>query len=60
MSFSGTDRRACGRFLDALPKERHDEFLEQLTARLNTAYGTSGPMTFDFKRLFIWGRRPGP
>jgi trans-aconitate 2-methyltransferase len=47
-------------FLDALPKDRHDEFLAQLTARLNSAYGTSGPMTFDFKRLFIWGRRPGP
>jgi len=47
-------------FLDALPKNRHDEFLAQLTARLNSAYGTSGPMTFDFKRLFIWGRRPGP
>ncbi len=46
-------------FLDALPKDRHDEFLTQLTARLNSAYGTSGPMTFDFKRLFIWGRRPG-
>ena len=45
-------------FLDALPKDRHDEFLAQLTARLNSAYGTSGPMTFDFKRLFIWGRRP--
>ena len=47
-------------FLDALPKDRHDEFLGQFTARLNAAYGTSGPMTFDFKRLFIWGRRPGP
>jgi trans-aconitate 2-methyltransferase len=47
-------------FLDALPKERHDEFLGQLTARLNAAYGTSGPMMFDFKRLFIWGRCPGP
>jgi trans-aconitate 2-methyltransferase len=46
-------------FLDALPEDRHDEFLAQLTARLNSAYGTSGPMTFDFKRLFIWGRRPG-
>jgi len=45
-------------FLDALPKDRHDEFLAQLTTRLNSAYGTSGPMTFDFKRLFIWGRRP--
>lgn len=45
-------------FLDAIPKERHEEFLGALTARLNTAYGTSGPMTFDFKRLFMWGRRP--
>jgi len=47
-------------FLDAIPKDRHSEFLSDLTGRLNTAYGTSGPMTFDFKRLFIWGRRPGP
>jgi trans-aconitate 2-methyltransferase len=47
-------------FLDALPKDRHTEFLDKLTARLNAAYGTSGGMTFDFKRLFIWGRRPGP
>jgi trans-aconitate 2-methyltransferase len=47
-------------FLDKLPNERHDEFLGQLTARLIAAYGTAGPMTFDFKRLFIWGRRPGP
>jgi trans-aconitate 2-methyltransferase len=46
-------------FLDALPKDRHDEFLGRLTERLNAAYGTSGPMTFDFKRLFIWARRPG-
>lgn len=45
-------------FMDALPKDRHDEFLAELTARLNSAYGTSGPMTFDFKRLFIWGSRP--
>src|SRR5271166_1180823 len=47
-------------FLDALPEERRDEFLAQLTTRLDAAYGTSGPMTFDFKRLFIWGRRSGP
>jgi len=47
-------------FLDAIPKDRHSEFLGDLTGRLNAAYGTSGPMTFDFKRLFIWGRRPGP
>jgi trans-aconitate 2-methyltransferase len=47
-------------FLDAVPRNRQDEFLAALTARLNAAYGTSGPTTFDFKRLFIWGRRPGP
>ena len=46
-------------FLDALPEDRHEEFLGQVTSRLNAAYGTSGAMTFDFKRLFIWGRRPG-
>ena len=45
-------------FMDALPKSRHDEFLNKLTARLNSAYGTDGPMTFDFKRVFIWGSRP--
>jgi trans-aconitate 2-methyltransferase len=45
-------------FLDALPKNRHDEFLGLLTRRLNSAYDTTGPMTFDFKRLFIWGSRP--
>jgi trans-aconitate 2-methyltransferase len=45
-------------FMDALPKDRHDEFLAALTARLNSAYGTSGPMMFDFKRLFISGSRP--
>lgn len=46
-------------FMDALPKDCHDEFLAELTARLNSVYGTTGPMTFDFKRLFIWASRPG-
>ena len=45
-------------FLEVIPKNRHDEFLNLLTARLNSAYGIDGPMTFDFKRLFIWGSRP--
>ncbi len=45
-------------FMDAIPKNRHDEFLDSLTTRLNSAYGASGPLTFDFKRLFIWGSRP--
>src|SRR5271170_7184366 len=37
-------------FLDALPKDRHDEFLGKVTERLIAAYGTAGAMTFDFKR----------
>jgi trans-aconitate 2-methyltransferase len=45
-------------FLDAIPENRHDEFLNVLTERLNSAYATDGPMTFDFNRLFIWGRKP--
>ena len=45
-------------FLDALPADRHEEFLNAYGERLERAYGTSGPMTFDFKRLFLWGRRP--
>jgi trans-aconitate 2-methyltransferase len=45
-------------FLEALPKTRHEEFLELLTDRLNTAYNTKGAMTFHFKRLFIWASKP--
>ena len=45
-------------FLDALSAERHEEFLNAYGQRLERAYGTSGAMTFNFKRLFLWGRRP--
>ena len=45
-------------FMDAIPKTRHTEFLELLTQRLNSAYNTKGPMTFNFKRLFIWATKP--
>jgi trans-aconitate 2-methyltransferase len=45
-------------FLAALPAERHDEFLNAYGGRLERAYGTSGAMTFDFKRIFLWGRKP--
>lgn len=45
-------------FLDALAADRHEEFLNAYGERLERAYGTSGAMTFDFKRLFLWGRRP--
>jgi trans-aconitate 2-methyltransferase len=45
-------------FLDVLPESQHDEFLHEYRERLERAYGTTGPMTFNFRRLFIWGRRP--
>jgi len=45
------------RFLDRLPAARHSEFMAELTRRLEAAYGTRGPLTFNFRRLFLWGRR---
>jgi trans-aconitate 2-methyltransferase len=45
-------------FMEALPKTRHQEFLRLLTQRLDSAYNTKGPITFNFKRLFIWARKP--
>jgi trans-aconitate 2-methyltransferase len=45
-------------FMNALPDERHDEFLAAYRERLERAYGTTGPMTFNFRRIFLWGRRP--
>jgi len=45
-------------FLDALPEARHDEFVAAYSKRLERAYGTTGAITFDFRRLFIWGRHP--
>jgi len=45
-------------FMNALPADRHDAFLDAYRRRLEQGYGTTGPVTFDFKRLFIWGRRP--
>ena len=45
-------------FVDALPEDRRAAFLDSYRQRLERAYGTSGAVTFDFKRLFIWARRP--
>ncbi|HKM98963.1 MAG TPA: methyltransferase domain-containing protein [Candidatus Binataceae bacterium] len=45
-------------FIEALPQGRRPAFLDALRQRLERAYGTTGPVTFDFKRLFIWARRP--
>jgi trans-aconitate 2-methyltransferase len=45
-------------FLDGLPAERHAEFIEDFTQRLEDAYGTRAPLIFHFRRLFLWARRP--
>ncbi len=43
-------------YLDALPADRHDDFIAELTRRLEHGYGTSGPLVFEFRRLFLWAR----
>jgi trans-aconitate 2-methyltransferase len=45
------------RFLDPLPSAQHSEFVAELTQRLEAAYGTRGQLTFNFRRLFLFGRR---
>ena len=45
-------------FLNVLPADRHNAFIDILTQRLARAYGTEGPLIFPFRRLFIWGTRP--
>jgi trans-aconitate 2-methyltransferase len=46
-------------YLDALPADRHDDFIAELICRLERAYGTGGPLVFEFRRLFLWAtRRP--
>jgi len=44
-------------YLDALPADRCGGFIDELTRRLELAYGTSGPLTFGFRRLFLFARR---
>jgi trans-aconitate 2-methyltransferase len=44
-------------FLDRIPAPRHAAFSADFTRRLEVAYGTRGPLTFNFRRLFLWGRR---
>jgi len=46
------------RYVDLLDPALREPFVEALTARLERAYATRGPLTFDFRRLFIWARRP--
>ncbi|MBV8362376.1 MAG: hypothetical protein JO189_31240, partial [Deltaproteobacteria bacterium] len=45
------------RFLDRLAPAQHSEFVAELTQRLEAAYGTRGRLTFNFRRLFLFGRR---
>lgn len=45
-------------FLDRIPATRHAAFIAEFTRRLEQAYGTSGALLFNFRRLFLWGRRP--
>lgn len=47
-------------FLAALPEREHGAFLDALAGRLERAYGTAGPLTFDFRRIFLWARRAVP
>ncbi len=46
-------------FMARIPEGRREEFLDAYRRRLERAYGTAGPMTFTFRRLFIWAQRPG-
>ncbi len=45
-------------FLDRLAPEQQGPFIAELTRRLEVAYGTRTALTFSFRRLFLWGRRP--
>jgi trans-aconitate 2-methyltransferase len=45
-------------FINALAEDQRAAFLDSYRHRLESAYGTSGAVTFYFKRLFIWARRP--
>lgn len=45
-------------FLERIPAARHEDFLDAYRRRLERAYGGAGPIVFDFRRLFIWARRP--
>ena len=45
-------------FLERLPEDKQPSFVAELTRRLERAYGTDGPLVFNFRRLFMWARRP--
>jgi trans-aconitate 2-methyltransferase len=45
-------------FLERLAEDKQPSFVAELTRRLERAYGTDGPLVFNFRRLFMWARRP--
>jgi trans-aconitate 2-methyltransferase len=45
-------------FIDRLPSDRGGAFISELNRRLAIGYGTSGALTLDYRRLFLWARRP--
>ncbi len=44
-------------FLDVLAEDRREDFIAQWRRRLQQAYGAGGPLTFNFRRIFLWARR---
>jgi len=46
------------RYLGLLDADAGGPFVEAFAARLERAYGTRGPLIFNFRRLFIWANRP--
>lgn len=45
-------------FLERIAPARQPEFTAEFTRRLEQTYGTTGPLTFTFRRLFLWAHRP--
>jgi trans-aconitate 2-methyltransferase len=44
------------RFLEPLAPAQQSKFIAELTSRLEDAYATHGPLTFNFRRLFLSAR----
>jgi trans-aconitate 2-methyltransferase len=43
-------------FVGALPEDQRERFVAQWRGRLEQAYGTKGPLIFNFRRIFLWAR----
>ncbi|MGH8013058.1 MAG: methyltransferase domain-containing protein [Candidatus Binataceae bacterium] len=48
---------ALREFQKRLPVEQREAFITELGRGLERAYGTTGALTFHFRRLFMWARR---